>query len=223
MVLQGEPGEHGAGRAPTVWSVSVSREHKRPMVAFLVVAVACTVLVVNAARSSAVDLLRGPLPALAATNVWHLVPGVEHAGRPAEPAPLPIAGPIGRPAAPTTAVGEGRPERTSEAPRVAHRSTPDRARERERPGTRDGAHHPKRGRGHDGTYATRQGHPPESRSTTASHGAEADHGRHQRADDRSTGWAWSRGEKAHDGGRHTRDGDQHAHGGERHRHGARSR
>ena len=55
------------------------------MVAFVVVAVACAVLVVNAARGSAVDLLRGPLPVVAATKVWHLVPGVEHPERPAGP------------------------------------------------------------------------------------------------------------------------------------------
>ena len=207
MVVQGELGAHGAGRVLTGWSVSVSREHKRPMVAFVVVAVACAVLVVNAARGSAVDLLRGPLPVVAATKVWHLVPGVEHPERPAAPAPQPIAAPVARPGAPTTPTtpaGEARPERASEASPAAHRSKPDRTRERAARGTRDGAEDRKRERGRDSTHATKRDHRPEGRSTTPSRGAKADHGRHQRADDRSTGWARSRSEKAHRG----RDGQK---------------
>lgn len=49
---------------------SVSGEHKRPLVAFVVVAVACMVTVVNAARSSAVEALPGwtPVAEAAATH-----------------------------------------------------------------------------------------------------------------------------------------------------------
>ena len=59
----------------------MSRDHKKPMMAFVIVAVACAVLVVNAARSSAVDLLRGPVPSVAAAQAWRLVPGAEQLRR----------------------------------------------------------------------------------------------------------------------------------------------
>ncbi|MEZ5093816.1 hypothetical protein [Nocardioides sp.] len=59
----------------------MSRDHKKPMMAFVIVAVACAVLVVNAARSSAVDLLRDPVPSVAAAQAWRLVPGAEQLRR----------------------------------------------------------------------------------------------------------------------------------------------
>ncbi|MCB0909519.1 MAG: hypothetical protein KDB63_20620 [Nocardioidaceae bacterium] len=51
----------------------MSNEHRRPMVAFVAVAVICGVLLANASRSHAVDLLRHTvLPAMVAGPVLHL-------------------------------------------------------------------------------------------------------------------------------------------------------
>lgn len=44
----------------------MSREHRRPLAAFILVAIACTVLVVNANRSNARDLVRPDEPSLVA-------------------------------------------------------------------------------------------------------------------------------------------------------------
>jgi hypothetical protein len=55
----------------------VSREHKRPMLAFVIVAVTCGLLLMHAARSSAVGLFHGPVPAWSTVDSWRVVPGVE--------------------------------------------------------------------------------------------------------------------------------------------------
>lgn len=160
------------------------------MLAFVVVAVACAVLVVNAARSSAVDLLRGPLPALAATKVWHLVPGVEHAERPAEPAPLVVAAPVARPASSSTAAGDGQVERTPEAAPATqertHHRNPDRTRGRDaRLGQAKAAERSRRHE-HDRTEERGARHRHQGRHTR-----DRDDRAAARGHERSTSWARS--------------------------------
>ncbi|MFN8190015.1 MAG: hypothetical protein U0R78_06140 [Nocardioidaceae bacterium] len=93
----------------------MSNEHKRPMVAFVAVAVICGVLLANASRSHAVELLRHTvLPAMVAGPVLHLSDRTVTA----EPEPTTTAESAGdAKASPTTS---GTADRTTRQPARHH-------------------------------------------------------------------------------------------------------
>lgn len=171
------------------WSDAVvSREHKRPMLAFVTVAVVCGVLLINAARSNAVEILRGPLPAAAMAAPLRLIPGVQVAAapRPADPA---VAG----------VESTSEPGESPEQPATSAAEPPDRV------DSRSGRRHRDARAGHGAAsgpaQTVRSGHSGAPGRRHSSPAGEA--GRHQDDDDRER----SDGDRGDDHGDRDRDPD----------------
>lgn len=189
----------------------MSREHKRPMLAFVIVAVVCGVLLLNAARSSAVGVVRGSLPSVAMAAPLRLIPGVTvAAAEPRSVATAPLAEPPASgeaPAAgPSAPSGDRSPDpaqprgdSATHAPRPSGQAASQDALHDQgaaAPGPAIAAEHPD---GHGGPR--RDG---ERAGGPTGQGAHAS-GHHRGADGDQDGH--ERGEEGHD--RHGADGDHH--------------